>query len=59
MTASLVGAAGSVYALPVPMNSSPRPGSIVGDDQTAAPAVFHNWVPAAFRPACCGASGIV
>src|SRR5436190_14820745 len=59
MTESLVGAAGSVYELPVPMNSSPRPGSMVGDDQTAAPAVFHNCVPAAFRPASCGGSGMV
>jgi hypothetical protein len=35
------------------------PSSIVGDDQTAAPAGLKSAVPAAFLPTCCGFSWIV
>src|SRR5215468_10363018 len=45
ITASDSSAAGDVYASPVATYRTPRRGSIVGDDQIAAPAGPHIWVP--------------
>src|SRR5436190_17448622 len=45
MTASDSSAAGDVYASPVATYRTPRRGSMVGDDQIAAPAGPHICVP--------------
>ena len=58
-TPSLVSAAGNVYASPVATYSAPRVASIVGADQTAAPAGPHICVPTEFFFVGRGFSGMV
>src|SRR5215475_13230528 len=56
---SVVFAAGSAYASPVPTYNARRLGSIVGEFQTPAPAGAHRCTPLVFFLTGFGSSGIM